>query len=122
MHTINNAVINGVLCFVSTARESYNEQSIISICISFFNSDKFSKQKSIKFALTKETPTIRQGDGKSKADINDIIQQLKKNEEESVTMPKFLADSYKSIPPSSEFQILADHIVHLMDVIHSLLK
>ena len=35
-------------------------------------------------------------------------------------MPKFLADSYKSIPPSSGFEILADHIVHLMDEIHSL--
>ena len=94
MHNISNAVINGVLCFVSTARESYNEQSIISMCVSFFNSDKIFEAKKYLFTLTKETPTIKRGDGKFKADINDIIQQLKKNEEKSVAMPKFLADSF----------------------------
>ena len=68
--------------------------------MSFYSHEKIIEAKKIIFDITGETPMIRRGDGKIRSDVNDIVSQLRKNEENSVEMPSFVADSYKSMPPS----------------------
>ena len=120
MPQVDNAVLNGVLCYISTARNSHSDQTILSICLSFFTHDKIIDAKRILFNLTNASITQRRGDGKVKADLLDILAQFKFVDENNVDVPIFVTGSYDSMPPTSGFEVIADHIVHLMEEMSSL--
>ena len=88
--------------------------------MSFYSHEKIIEAKKIIFDVTGETPVIRRGDGKIRSEVNDIVSQIRKNEENSVEMPSFVADSYKSVPPSAGFEVLAEHVVHLVSEVSDL--
>ena len=52
--------------------------------------------------------------------MQDIIDMLKKCEESCICLPKYVADSYDSLPPTSGFDVIADSIVSLQSEILSL--
>ena len=92
----------------------------MSVCKSFYSHGKIIEVKKIIFDITGETPVIQRGEGKIRSDVNDIVSQLRKNEENSVEMPSFEADSYKSMPPSAGFEFLAEHVVFLVSEVNDL--
>ena len=113
-------VTNEVLCFLTTARQSYLTENLISMCVSFYSHERILDAKKVLFSLTGESAITRRGEGKFRSDVSDILIQIKKTEENGMELPDFVADSYKSMPPSSGFEVLAEHVVCLIDEINSL--
>ena len=99
----------------------YTEKALTSVCLSFYNAEKISEAKELLFSTTKEEVTRRRGDGKTMADIGDILALLRKLDEGNVHLPTFVADSCRSMPPSSGFEVLAEHMVTFISEI-ALLK
>ena len=115
MPHIDNAVINGLLCYVSTARNSYSEQDLLSICQGFYQHEKIVEAKKILFNFSGGSITHRRGDSKVKSDMTDILMQFKNADENNIPLPSFVADSYDGMPPASGFEVLAGHLIHLME-------
>ena len=113
MSDIKNAVINGVLCYLSSARHTLTDQAMCTICLSFYNSDKISEAKELLFKIGNETTVKRRGEAKSKADLMDIINLLRKLDENRANVPKFVADNFCTMPPASGFETIAEHIINL---------
>ena len=53
-------------------------------------------------------------------EMQDLIDILKKCEESGICLPKYVADSFDSLPPTSGFDVIADSIVSLQSEILSL--
>ena len=114
MATSDGDFINGLLCFISTARHTYSEVTLISLCLSFYNSDKINAAKKELFNVANEQLIARRGDGKARADVTDILNLFGKCEQNKVQLPRFLADAFDSMPPVSGYEVLAEHIVELL--------
>ena len=120
MPIIDNAVINGLLCYVLSVRNSCDEQQILSVCQSFYSQEKIVDAKKTLFNLVKEPITSRRGEGKCRADLNDIFNCLCDLDERNVDLPKFVADTHSSMPPTLGYNVLAEHLIHLMEEMSSL--
>ena len=114
MATSDGDFINGLLCFISTARHTYSEVTLISLCLSFYNSDKINAAKKELFNVANKQLIARRGDGKARADVTDILNLFGKCEQNKVQLPRFLADAFDSMPPDSGYEVLAEHIVELL--------
>ena len=114
MLEIKNAVINDVLCYIASARRTLSDQAMISICQAFYSHEKIFEAKELLYNFTDDNIVKRRGDGRVKADLTDIITLLRKLEENNVQLPKFLADDFRSIPPVSGYEVIAEHIIDLM--------
>ena len=53
-------------------------------------------------------------------EIQDIMFVFDRCEVENVNLPKFVTDSFNGLPPTSGFEVVAHHIVTLIDEISSL--
>ena len=115
MPNIDNAVVSGLLCYISTARNSYNEQTILSVCQSFYSHDKIVEAKKILFTITNEPLIVRRGDFKCKTDLNDIINRIRDADEKNEVLPTFVADTYSGMLPVSGYEPFAEHLIHLME-------
>ena len=114
MPEFNNAIINGVLCYISSARKTLSDQTIINICQSFYSSDCIFEAKEILYNFSEDACVKRRGGGRTTADLTDIISLLRKLDENCVSLPSFLAADFLSMPPASGFEVVAGHIVDLM--------
>ena len=76
MPDIHNAIISPLLCFLSTARHSHTENSLISIALSFYNGEKVSESKELLFSLLSEAAPKRREDGRVRSDLVDILNGL----------------------------------------------
>lgn len=112
--------INGLLCYLSSARHLLTEHVLLSVCQSFYCVDKVNEAKRLLYSYTKETPIIRRGDNRVKSDLNDIILLLRKLDEDDFKLPKFLCDNYTSMPPVSGYEVIAAHIIELLSEIQCL--
>ena len=113
-------VVNGVLCYISSARSTYTDQTLLSICQSFYSCEKVTEAKKILFSATGETLILRRGEGKLKAELGDIIAEFRKIDRNGLELPTFVADSFSSMPPASGFEVLSEHLVSLLSEIGSL--
>ena len=48
-----------------------------------------------------------------KAHLADMLELLRKLDEKDEELPKFLADCFSTMPPSSDFETIAEHIINL---------
>ena len=103
-------MIDGVLCFISSARQSYTETTLTSLCLSFYSSEKITAAKKVLLSLSNEPTVTRKGNGKARSNLTDILTLFNKNKQSGVHLPKFLADSFDAMPPVSEYKILTEHI------------
>ena len=120
MPDVPNAVVNNVLCFVGSARHSYADKNTVSICEAFYSYEEIFTAKEILFSLCSEHCTRRRGDNRVSADLNDMLSQLRKADENSLDLPKFLCDSHSKMPPSSGFEVLSEHLVKLISELGNL--
>ena len=113
-------VVNGALCFISSARHSYTEQALHAVCLGFYSSEKVTEARDLLFSLMGETVAYRRGKGKQKAELGDILDLLSKMDEESIPIPKCVADNHKDMPPSSGFEVLSEHMLTFLVEIEDL--
>ena len=90
------------------------------MCLSFYSSEKITAAKKVLFSLSNEPTVTRKGNGKARSDLTDILTLFNKNEQSGVHLPKFLADSFDAMPPVSGYEILAEHIVDLLEQVGDL--
>ena len=86
----------------------------------FYSYDKIKEAKKVFFTVLNETAIIRRGDGKCKADLNDILNRFREADERKESLPMFVADGYSTMPPASGYEVLAEHLIHLMEEISGL--
>ena len=118
--TSSNNIVNGILCYISTARHTLSEETIVNVCQVFYSSESIREAKELIYTFTDDNFVSWRGDGKVKADLIDILSVVCKLDDGMKDIPKFLADTYKSIPPSSDFEVLAEYMISLMSEVASL--
>ena len=115
----NELVIDNVLCYISTARDCMKAEDITRVCSAFFNSDDIIGAKDRLCDIIGEKGKRRRNENRLLHELQDILNLLEKCDGGEVLLPKFVADSYNALPPSSGFEIIASHIISLMDEISS---
>ena len=118
--SIENAVMNNVLCYIGTARHVLSDQNIVSACIMFYNETLIKEAKEILFNCAVENMTKRRGQNKAKSDVEDILELFKKLDDDSQPIPQFLCNGYAKMPPSSGFEVITEHLVGLVTEVNNL--
>ena len=113
-------IVNGVLCYISSARSTHTDQTILSVCQSFYNCEKIVEAKELLFSTTGETVIQRRGESRIKADLKDLIGEFRRTDENGIELPTFVADNFASMPPASGFEVLSEHLVSLLSEVSAL--
>ena len=77
-------------------------------------------QKMFFFSYSNERPVRRRGLNNTKNELQDIIDTFIKYQEENISHPKFVADSYDAMPPTSGFDLIANTFASLIDELNNL--
>ena len=72
----------------------------------------FSTERSVK----------RRGDHPNKAEITDILDLFRKYDENDISIPTFVADSFDSMPPTAGYDLIAPMLMSLVDELSGLKK
>ena len=115
-------IVNGVLCYTSTARHSLRNDDIVRVCLAFFNDDDIIKGKDILCDIIGEKSKRRRNENRVMNEVKDILEILRKCDETKRQLPKFVVDSYDGLPPTSGFEVIAQSLTALNDEIVSLKK
>ena len=115
-----NLVINNILCYIYTARDSMKKDDIIRACLAFYKQDDIVKGKELLYGFVGEKPKHRRGEDKLLNEMHDLMSVFDRCDVKNVKLPKIVTDSYNGMPPSSGFETVAHHIVTLIDEILSL--
>ena len=113
----NNVYINDILCFISTAMNSKTNEYIIQSCMSFYEVNKIKDAKAILCSFNDERPVKRRGDEAKVNEIKDIIELIRKYDENKISLPVFAAGSFDSLPPGSGYEVISPIIIDLIDQI-----
>ena len=114
-------LINNVLCYISTARDCMKGDDLVRVCLGFFKSEDIVDAKDLLCDIIGEKGKRRRNENRLMHELHDILSLLNKCDDGDVLLPKFVADSYNALPPSSGFEVIAGQIITLMDEI-SLLR
>lgn len=118
--TVKYPVINDILCYISSARHSMRHDDIVRTCLAFYNGDDIIKGKDLLFNIVNEKSKRRRNDNRFLHEVQDILELMKKCDDGGKVLPPFVTDSYKGLPPSSGFEVVARHMITLIDEISSL--
>ena len=113
-------MINNVLCYISTARDCMKADDIVRVCLGFFKSEDIVGAKDLLCDIAGEKGKRRRNENRLLHELQDILNLLERCDDGDVMLPKFVADSYNALPPTSGFEIIASQIVSLMEEISSL--
>lgn len=98
-----NIVINEVLAFVQNKSDVMDEVALASLCLSSFTEEDVVMAKNLLYDSVSRRKTKRQGDGKKKRNLDDIITLIKEMDPEE--LPIFVARELQKLPP-----VTFDHI------------
>ena len=118
--TIKNPIVSNILCYVSTARNAMKYEDILRVCLTFYNSDDIIKGKDLLCELLGQKSVRRRNQDRLMQEIRDILDFLIRCDDEGISLPSFVADSYRGLPPSSGFEVVAQHMTALIDEISTL--
>jgi len=114
--TVNNAVINDVLCYISTARDSLAKDVIVMNACAYYRAEKILQAKELIHNIFCEKMVTRRRSpnqpNTASIDLHDIMNIFDKYDGNCPV--KFLASSYDSLPPSG-FEPMAAIISSLRD-------
>ena len=94
MTTLNNAVINNIFCYISSARHSIADDNIIAACEFFYKHDDVISAKKILYTFSKENLTERRCENKCNQDIKNMLNLFRVLDEEKMNFLSFLCDGY----------------------------
>ncbi len=114
-------IINDVLCFIQTARECLDEDSISNMAVAYFTPEIILNAKE-SFFKTCEVECLRRRQTKQNKnplirDIEDITELMVKTEVEKI--PQYVSQGYGSIP-SNGFEKIANIICSMKDEVSAL--
>ena len=72
MPDVHNAIVNNVLCYISSAGHSHNDLEITNSCEAFYKCDEIFTAKEIIYRYSDETP-IRRCDNRISNDLSDLL-------------------------------------------------
>ena len=107
-------IINNVLCYMSTARHSMRSDDIIRACLVFYKEDDIIKGKDLLYEIAGERSIRRRNENRKFNELQDILDLFKKCDDNDMKIPKFVADTYNGMPPSSGFDVVAQAIQSLI--------
>ena len=61
--------------------------------------------------MTGESLVSTRGDSKLKADMNDILVEFKRIDENNISISRFLALDFSSMPPTSWYELISEHLI-----------
>ena len=121
---LENTVLDDILCYISTTRNSIISENITLYCVAFYKAEAIKQSKRRLFDICKEKYVQRNACQKhpnpSTADVTDILELLAKTESNKFLIPNFVAGNYASLPPSSGFEALATIMCSLRDEVTAL--
>ena len=120
--TFKPPVINGVLCYTSTARHSVRNDDLVRICLAFFKDEDIIKGKDTLCSIIGEKPKRRRNENRIMHEVRDILDLLKRCDDNNCELPKFVVDSYDGLPPTSGFDLIAQSLTALNEEISALRK
>ena len=112
-----NLKVNDLLCYASTALNVLNNELIVINAIAFYGHGKIKEAKQLLGEILDEDVRWRRGDDRIKSDMQDILDLLSSAQVKGVALPKFVAGSYNSLPPSSGFDLISETLNNLTDEI-----
>ena len=121
-HFSKGPIVNNVLCYASTARHSMKTEDIIRICISFYKESDILKSKDLLCELLVKKSIRRRNEKRLVNEMHDIMDMLSKCDDEELSLPMFVVSTHDALPPSSGFEVVASHIVELIEEISNLRK
>ena len=113
-------VIDPVLCYVSTARHSMRSDDIVRVCLAFFKEEDIINAKDKIFEIAGVKPKRRRNENRLVNEMEDLLDILKKCDENKVILPKYVSDSFDSMPPTSGFEVIAGCMRTFIDEIAAL--
>ena len=120
---IQNALINDLLCYISSAKDSLTSEMIITSASAFYSPEIIKEAKSTICDIANERNVNRNKSVNqpkpSVVDMKDIMQCFTKVEENSLPCPVFLAKGVGSFPPQG-FETVAPILCSLRDEITAL--
>ena len=114
-------VIDPVLCYVSTARHSMRSDDIIRVCIAFYKDEDIINAKDKIYDIAGLKPKRRRHENRLVNEMQDLLDILKHCDENEFILPKYVSDSFDSMPPTSGFEVIAGCMRTFIDEI-TLLK
>ena len=112
-----NLVTNNFLCYVSTARHRMRNDDIVRTCIAFYKENDLLAGKSLLCDQIGDKPKWRRGENRLVTEVQDVLNLLKKCDDEGLQLPSFVCDSYDGMPPTSGFASIAESMVTLINEI-----
>ena len=116
---LDNTILNDVLCFLTTSRDSLTSDDACIIAVAFYKPDDIVQAKETLFTICKEKlirrKACQQHPNPNIADIQDILNLLTKKDDGRSILPKFVAESYQSLPPAAGFISFARAFNRLRD-------
>ena len=113
-------IISGVLCYASTARHALRNDDIIRVCLAFYSDEEIIRGKDILCDLIGEKSKRRRNENRIMHEAKDILDILRKCDDNKLKLPKFVVDTYDGLPPTSGFELIAQTLTSLNDEIVSL--
>ena len=118
--TSSKLVVNNVLCYTTSARDNLRSDDIIRTCLAFYNQDDIVKGKDILFEFVGERPIRRRNNDRLLHEMQDIMDMLKKCDDEKIKLPTFVCDDYRGLPPTSGFEVIGHRLITLVEEISTL--
>ena len=112
--------INSLLTYVVSVRHSKPKDEIVNICAVFYNESQIKEAKEKLFDHAGTKPIWRRSDNRQKENISDIIDLIKKCDDEQVKLPSFVTSDHEGFPPAYGFDLIGGIINNLTDQIHEL--
>ena len=122
MPDLSNTVLNDVLCYISSARDSITLENLIVNCNAFYSVEAVKEAKGIISRVCNVTPITRKasaGKTPTPANIRDIDACFQKIEEDGLEKPSFVAKGFSSFPPNG-FEHIAPMLCSLHDQLAAL--
>ena len=114
--------VDNLICYVTTARHSMKTNEIIRICITFYKETDILRSKEYLCQLVEERNIHWCNEDRLVNEMKDIMDIITRCDDKDKTLPKFVADSYDGLPPTSGFEVVANYIVQLIDELTHLRK
>ena len=110
-----STVTDSVLCYVTTARNSRRNDDIVQACVSFYKKEEIVRANNLICKILGERPVRRRKEDKMVNEMQDIIDMIAKcDEDDKITLPIFLVDSFDGLPPTSGFELIGFQLVELV--------
>ena len=81
---------------------------------------KLKESKDLLCKYSGDKPNRRKGQNARKSEVQDIYEIFIRCEENDIVLPKFAADSFDTMPPTSGYELISTTIVSLINEISSL--